>query len=47
MNVGSWNGFLEGSNHLFNPLATPCFVTLRKLAYFSQLTFMWPKNEVN
>ena len=23
------------------------FVTLRKLAYFSQLTFPWPKNEVD
>ena len=23
------------------------FVTLRKLAYFSRLDFLWPENEVN
>ena len=32
--------FLEGSNNLFDPPGYTLFVTLRKLAYFSQLTFL-------
>ena len=39
--------YLEGSNYLFYPPGYTLFVTLRKLAYFSQLTFLWPKNEVD
>ena len=39
--------FLEGSNYLFHPSGYTLFVTSRKLAYFSQLTFIWPKNEVD
>ena len=39
--------FLEGSNYLFYLPGYTLFVMLRKLAYFSQLTFLWPKNEVN
>ena len=39
--------FLEGSNYLFYPPGYTLFVTLRKLAYFSQLTFLRPKNEVD
>ena len=39
--------FLEGSNSLFYPPGYTLFVTLRKLAYFSQLTFIWPENEVD
>ena len=38
---------LEGSNYLFYPAGYTLFVTMRKLAYFSQLTFLWPKNEVD
>ena len=38
---------LEGSNYLFYPPGYTLFVTLRKLAHFSQLTFLWPKNEVD
>ena len=38
---------LEGSNYLFYPPGYILFVTLRKLAYFSQLTFLLPKNEVD
>ena len=37
----------EGSNYLFYPSGYTLFVTLRKLAYFSQLTFLWPKNEID
>ena len=48
INVGSWKGFFfEGSNYLFYPPGYTLFVMLRKLAYFSQLTFLWPKNEVD
>ena len=47
INVGSWKNFLEGSNYLFYPPGYTLFVTLRKLAYFSQLTFIWLKNEVD
>ena len=32
--------FLEGSNYLFYPPGYILFVTLRKLAYFSRLTFL-------
>ena len=39
--------FLEGSNNLFYPTGYTLFVTLQKLAYFSQLTFLWPINEVD
>ena len=39
--------FLDGSNYLFYPPGYTLLVTLRKLAYFSQLTFIWPKNEVD
>ena len=39
--------FLEESNYLFYPPDYILFVTLRKLAYFSQLTFPWSKNEVD
>ena len=35
--------FLEGSNNLFYPTGYTLFVTLRKLAYFSQLTYYDPK----
>ena len=38
--------FSEGSNNLFYLPGYTLFVTVRKLAYFSQLTFLWPKNEV-
>ena len=47
INVGSWKDFLVGSNCMFYPPSYTLFVTLRKLAYFSQLTFIWPKNEVD
>ena len=40
INVGSWKDFLEGNNCLFYPPGYTLFVTLRKLAYFSQLTFL-------
>ena len=33
--------FLEGSNYLFNPFGYTLFVTLRMLAHFSQLTFLY------
>ena len=39
--------FLEGSNYLFNSPGYTLFVTLRKLAYFGQLTFLWPKNKID
>ena len=39
--------FLDGSNYLFYPPGYTLFVTSQKLAYFSQLIFLWPKNEVN
>ena len=47
INVGSYKGFFGGKQlPVFVPGYT-LFVTLQKLAYFSQLTFLWPKNEVN
>ena len=38
---------LEESNYLLYPPGYTLSVTLRKLAYFGQLTFQWPKNEVD
>ena len=39
--------FLEEINYLFYSPGYTLFVTLRKLAYFSQVTFLWPENEVD
>ena len=36
--------FVEGSNYPFYLSGYTLFVTLQKLAYFSQLTFLWPNS---
>ena len=41
------NFFLEGSIYLFYSPGYTLFVMLRKLADFSQLTFLRPKSEVD
>ena len=47
INVGSRKGFFRGKQLPVLPPGYTLFVTLRKLAYFSPLSFLWPKNEVN
>ena len=39
--------FFGGKQLPVLPPGYTVFVTLQKLAYFSQLTFLWPKNEVD